>query len=202
MRVRGELSQILYSFHIATLSWEKSRELFVSSSFARCARRCSETDFSAKQISQPGDQVCRVVTKVICFPLTFVKCNFLPLSVLVRRHLCTEGNPGIGWEEVGRCQFLQRSHFVWHSPPQFHTTAFVLGKSWNKLFLDLGRHSSIHKSLDANALIPFIEFWIGMLSVYFGFELRVKLIWRKKRRADIYWELVALYPSLPPHSSY
>ena len=37
---------------------------------------CSETDFSAKQICQPGDQLCRVVTKVICFPL-FVKYNFL-----------------------------------------------------------------------------------------------------------------------------
>ena len=96
----------------------------VSSSFARCARRCSETDFSAKQISQPGDQVCRVVTKVICFPLTFVKCNFLPLSVFVRRHLCTEGNPGIGWEKVGRCQFLQRSHFVWH--PRLNFTPQLL----------------------------------------------------------------------------
>ena len=75
------------------------RELFVSSFKLICkVFCCSETDFSAKQISQPGDQLCRVVTKVICFPL-FVKYNFLQpaqiLSVFVCRPLCREGNPGI-----------------------------------------------------------------------------------------------------------
>ena len=86
----------------------------------------------------------------------FATCLFLFLSAGISAQRAILELEDKKWVLVSSCN----AHILFDTPPpQFHTTAaFVLGKSWNKLFQDLGPFHIYVQSFDISVSIPFFGF--------------------------------------------
>ena len=144
---KGKYSKTCINF-IATLLWENSGELFVSSFKFICKVCCG----AEKQISQQN----RFVSRVTRFAESRYQSHLFSPHICEIQHFAdiSEQRAILELEEKKWGGVVSSCNILFDSPPspQFHTTAFVLVKSWNKLFLDLVRHSSLHiQSFDVNA---------------------------------------------------
>lgn len=98
----------------------------------------------------------------------------------------------------GALSVLATLTFCLTPPASISHHSFCFGEIMEIVISRSGASFLNTKSFDINVYIPFFEFWTGMLSVYFGFELRVKLIWRKSVALQTFTEnwLLCIAPSL------